>query len=184
MASMMNFILSLSETQKQIILFLFVFCFFMFCFFIRQFARFNYGTMRRGGLLDLLADIPAQVVFGGQFEMFLKLVVSRNFGFIGMNAKDEMEFLRINEELKTRKFKKYQEILEVISEVDRVFGTPVCHLERVAGFYITDGQEKTLYANEFKRRFITLNQFTSYVVWSAFNGLFAVIVYYLYTNLG
>ena len=109
MASMMNFILSLSETQKQIILFLFVFCFFMFCFFIRQFARFNYGTMRRGGLLDLLAYIPAQVVFGGQFEMFLKLVVSRNFGFIGMNAKDEMEFLRINEELKTRKFKKYQD---------------------------------------------------------------------------
>ena len=65
--------------------------------------------MRRGGLLDLLAYIPAQVVFGGQFEMFLKLVVSRNFGFIGMNAKDEMEFLRINEELKTRKFKKYQD---------------------------------------------------------------------------
>ena len=184
MASMMNFILSLSETQKQIILFLFVFCFFMFCFFIRQFARFNYGTMRRGGLLDLLADIPAQVVFGGQFEMFLKLVVSRNFGFIGMNAKDEMEFLRINEELKTRKFKKYQEILEVISEVERVFGTPVCHLERVGGFYVSEGREKTLYANEFKRSFMTLDRFTKYLVWSTVDGLFVVIVYSLYAYLG
>ena len=181
---MIELILGLSQTSKQVLIFAVVFLFVMSIFLVLQFARFNYGTMRRGGLLDLLADIPAQVVFGGQFEMFLKLVVSRNFGFIGMNAKDEMEFLRINEELKTRKFKKYQEILEVISEVDRVFGTPVCHLERVAGFYITDGQEKTLYANEFTRRFITLNQFTSYVVWSAFNGLFAVIVYYLYTNLG
>ena len=105
---MIELILGLSQTSKQVLIFAVVFLFVMSIFLVLQFARFNYGTMRRGGLLDLVGNIPAQVLFGGEFEMTLKLVVSRYFGFIGMNAKDEMEFLRINEELKTRKFKKYQ----------------------------------------------------------------------------
>ena len=181
---MIELILGLSQTSKQVLIFAVVFLFVMSIFLVLQFARFNYGTMRRGGLLDLVGNIPAQVLFGGEFEMTLKLVVSRYFGFIGMNAKDEMEFLRINEELKTRKFKKYQEILEVISEVERVFGTPVCHLERVGGFYVSEGREKTLYANEFKRSFMTLDRFTKYLVWSTVDGLFVVIVYSMYAYLG
>ena len=59
---MIELILGLSQTSKQVLIFAVVFLFVMSIFLVLQFARFNYGTMRRGGLLDLVGNIPAQVL--------------------------------------------------------------------------------------------------------------------------